>query len=98
MPTLPVAPGAYGQPPSPPDDASNFAMPCCSAGVHVGERRAARIVEVHRDALERNPLREQRHELVDLARHADADRVADRKLVASHLHELHADVDAPSAG
>ena len=36
---------------------------------------------------------EQRHQLLDLARYADADRVADREFVAAHRHQPQADVE-----
>ena len=51
MTTLPLAPGACGQPPMPPSDASKLAHAASSAATTVGEAEAARVVEVGRAGL-----------------------------------------------
>ena len=48
---------------------------------------------MHRDRVDRDLGGEERHQRLNLARNADADRVADRKLVAAHLHELETDLE-----
>ena len=64
------------------------------AGKDVGQRGAARVVEVVGEAVERNPCLGQRFgERVDLAGHADADRVADADLVRTQLDQPQADID-----
>ena len=51
MTTLPVAPGAYGQPPRPPSDASKVRTPDVVGGQAVGQAEAARVVQVGRAGL-----------------------------------------------
>ena len=50
----------------------------------VGERRAARVVHVHRDLLARDLREDELEDSLRLARRPGADRVAERDLVAAH--------------
>ena len=66
--TLPVAPGAYGQPPSPPTLASNSVTPSSSAVRMLASAGAPGVVEVQQDRHVRLPLADRRHQLADPAR------------------------------
>ena len=85
-------PGAYGQPPVPPVDASKQRTPGVEPGRHVREGRAARVVEVERDALERRarPRPPGRSASATWSRHADPDRVAEADLVGAELEQADA--------
>ena len=88
MATLPAAPGAYGHPPSPPAEESKILTPCLSPSGDVRERRAARVVEVEREARERHArVHAAPDDLGHLCGNADADRVADRHLVAPRVEQ-----------
>ena len=96
MARLPAAPGAYGQPPVPPVDASKQAHAVFETGNHVGQRGAPRVVEVVGEPLERNAGRGGAGQLVHLAGHADADGVAEADLVDAKLEQPQADLDDPA--
>ncbi len=91
--------GRVGQPPVPPVEASKQRTPADRPGRDVGERRAARVVEVERDPLERDPgVRGPGDDRADLRRDADADRVAEADLVEPEGQEADGDVDRPLRG
>ena len=92
--TLPLAPGACGQPPMPPRQASKRVMPNCERCVDVGQAQAARVVEVaavelvagHRQAqLEQLP----HHRRVGVAHRVGQAHAVDAG-VEHGLHQAHA--------
>ena len=76
---LPLAPGACGQPPRPPSEASNERMPTSSAATTLARPGAARVVEMGRV----EPVADGRPHLAeqaaDLGRVGVADRVGKRR-------------------
>ncbi len=91
---LPAAPGAYGQPPVPPVDASKQLDPIFQPGDDVGEGGAARVVEVVGELVQRDAgARRARRQVVHLARHAHADGVAQADLVDAQLEQAQPDFD-----
>ena len=79
MATLPVAPGANGQPPMPPADASKTVAPASQGGQRVRVAAALRVVQV--DAEREPEPGDRRAEATDRSGHRDADRVGEHQLV-----------------
>src|SRR6516164_8712995 len=78
---LPVAPGANGQPPSPPRDASKLRTPALSAAV---------TLACHRPGADRAPDRA--HQSLDLGWIGITDRIGDDDLVRARARELLGDL------
>ena len=90
---LPDAPGAYGQPPRPPIDASKCVTPRPSAGDDVRERGAARVVEVQADAIGSDArVLERVDEIVDAARRGHAGGVAEREPIGARVEQMPGDL------
>ena len=94
MARLPAAPGAYGQPPVPPADESKQRTPASSPAATLASAvpRVSwkwKAMPLERDAgLDGEPGQRR-----DLARHADADRVAEADLVDAEVEQAQGDVD-----
>ena len=93
---LPDAPGAYGQPPSPPIDASKRTTPRSSAASDVRERGAARVVEVQADAIGGDAGRVERVEqIVHAAGRRHAGGVAEREPVGARVDQVAGELRDP---
>ncbi len=85
--TLPVAPLAYGHPPSPAMLVSKVAMPSLEAGVHVRGGHAVRVVEMPAHGRQVVHAQGRFHRPLGLLGRADADRVGHADVVdADVLH------------
>ncbi len=94
MARLPAAPGAYGQPPVPPLDASKAADPQLEGGRHVRQRGSPRVVKVHRQPLRRDPgVQQGAHDPAHIRGPCHPDGVADAHLLDAELHQLLRDAD-----
>ena len=83
---LPDAPGAYGHPPKPADRRVEAGHAAVERGDDVGERGAARVVEVQPDPIARDPGPLERVEqIVDAARRRHAGRVAEREPIRARV-------------
>ena len=91
---LPVAPGGTGQPPSSPMLDSNESQPACSAGQHVGQALAARVVEVRGQLDVVAERRARRSEvLADLQRVGHPGRVAEGDLLRARVGQPRRDLE-----
>ena len=78
---LPLAPGANGQPPSPPTDASSRVTPAADGGVGAGQPGAAGVVEVRAERDVADQRADEGDQVADPPRRGGADGVGDREPV-----------------
>ena len=95
---LPVAPGAKGQPPSPPMDDSNRSIPSSEPGHDVAKADAARVVEVKGDGGLRETVAQVAAERAHEGRGGHPGGVAEADPVEAELLEPLRDVADPLEG
>ena len=92
---LPLAPGANGQPPSPPTEASSRVTPAVHGRVGAGQAGAAGVVEVRAERDVADQRAHPRDQVADAPRGGRADGVGDRQPVDAGLAGRVDDVDHP---
>ena len=96
MARLPAAPGAYGQPPG----AAGRGVEAADAGARPAATLASAVPRVswkwYATARSGCPAARLGDEVVDLVRHADADRVAEADLVDAEVEQPQPDLDRPA--